>query len=411
MSMRLSQDPAAGSSPRRPAAVMVGTYPPRECGIATFTQDTVLSLRQWPNLVREVGVCAVNDWPASYRYGHDVHFTIEDSERASYRAAARRINASGADIVSIQHEYGIFRGDHGEHLFEFLDTLQVPVVTTLHTVLSRPQGHFQQVTRALIEKSDAVVVLARNAKELLVSTCQAPAEKIHYIPHGIPDVAWSPRVIELRKAEMGLTGRTVVSTFGLIGPGKGIEYALEAVADMVPDHPDLLYLIIGRTHPVIARNEGEGYRDSLVQRCQDLGIEDNVVFVNRYLSLRELILYLQATDIYLMPYLDPEQIVSGTMAYAVGAGKPTIATAFAYAREVLADGRGMVVPFRDSQAIAQAFQPLLADPVLRLDMAEQAYRHTRSWVWREVGREYASLYSDVLRRPEAIPAVVSKATA
>ncbi|MGI6207174.1 MAG: glycosyltransferase family 4 protein [Anaerolineae bacterium] len=370
-----------------------------------------MSLRQWPNLVGKASVCAVNDWPASYRYGKEVQFTIEDAQRPSYRSAARRINNSGADLVSIQHEYGIFRGDDGEYLLDFIDALKLPLVTTLHTVLSKPEGHFKSVTKAIINASDAVVVLAQNAKQLLVSTCDAPPGKIHYIPHGIPDVAWSPEVLQLRKAELGLSGRLVVSTFGLIGPGKGIEYALDAMAAATQQHPEILYLIIGRTHPTIVRNEGEAYRERLIQRCQELGIENNVSFVNRYLTLRELILYLQATDVYLMPYLDPEQIVSGTMAYAVGAGKPTIATPFAYAKEVLANGRGVVVPFRNSEAIAGALVSLAEDEYLRLDMAAKAYAYTRSWVWREVGRQYGMLTADVLQRTQLAPMAVSRATA
>lgn len=411
MEPRISSELPLSSLVHSPAVVTVGTYPPRECGIATFTQDVVMSLRQWPNLVGKASVCAVNDWPASYRYGKEVQFTIEDAQRPSYRSAARRINNSGADLVSIQHEYGIFRGDDGEYLLDFIDALKLPLVTTLHTVLSKPEGHFKSVTKAIINASDAVVVLAQNAKQLLVSTCDAPPGKIHYIPHGIPDVAWSPEVLQLRKAELGLSGRLVVSTFGLIGPGKGIEYALDAVAAATQQHPEILYLIIGRTHPTIVRNEGEAYRERLIQRCQELGIENNVSFVNRYLTLRELILYLQATDVYLMPYLDPEQIVSGTMAYAVGAGKPTIATPFAYAKEVLANGRGVVVPFRNSEAIAGALVSLAEDEYLRLDMAAKAYAYTRSWVWREVGRQYGMLTADVLQRTQLAPMAVSRATA
>jgi glycosyltransferase involved in cell wall biosynthesis len=411
MEPRISSELPLSSLVHSPAVVTVGTYPPRECGIATFTQDVVMSLRQWPNLVGKASVCAVNDWPASYRYGKEVQFTIEDAQRPSYRSAARRINNSGADLVSIQHEYGIFRGDDGEYLLDFIDALKLPLVTTLHTVLSKPEGHFKSVTKAIINASDAVVVLAQNAKQLLVSTCDAPPGKIHYIPHGIPDVAWSPEVLQLRKAELGLSGRLVVSTFGLIGPGKGIEYALDAMAAATQQHPEILYLIIGRTHPTIVRNEGEAYRERLIQRCQELGIENNVSFVNRYLTLRELILYLQATDVYLMPYLDPEQIVSGTMAYAVGAGKPTIATPFAYAKEVLANGRGVVVPFRNSEAIAGALVSLAEDEYLRLDMAAKAYAYTRSWVWREVGRQYGMLTADVLQRTQLAPMAVSRATA
>jgi glycosyltransferase involved in cell wall biosynthesis len=399
MMTRHPASPNAGNA-RRLRVALVGTYPPRECGIATFTQDTALSLRQWPNLVDDVSVCAVNDWPASYRYGPDVRYTIEDSQLASYRRAARAINESGVDVVCLQHEYGIFRGEDGEYVLDFIDALRVPVVTTLHTVLSQPTGHFRDVTRAIIQASDAVVVLAENALRLLRSTCNVPAYKLHYIPHGIPDMAWSPSLIEQRKRELGYAGRTVVATFGLIGPGKGIEYALDAVSQAVKDHPEVLYLVIGRTHPVIVRNEGEAYREGLLNRCRALGIENNVSFVNRYLSLQELILYLQATDIYLMPYLNPEQIVSGTMAYAVGAGKPTIATPFAYAKEVLAQDRGVIVPFRDSEAIAQALSRLLVSEKERLQMAERAYRYTRPWVWREVGKRYCEVFEQV-----AVPAV------
>ncbi|MHB0875067.1 MAG: glycosyltransferase family 4 protein [Anaerolineae bacterium] len=395
----------------RPDVVLVGTFPPRECGIATFTQDTLLSLRQWPSLIGNTTVCAVNDWPASYKYSADVSLTIEDSQPASYRRAARRINESNARIVSIQHEYGIYRGEDGEYILEFIDALRVPVVTTLHTVLSNPTGHFREVTRAILRASDAVVVLADNARGLLIDTCNAPVAKTHYIPHGIPDVEWSPDALRSRKEEMGFSDRFVVSTFGLIGPGKGIEYALEGVAKVVKQQPNLLYLIIGRTHPVIVRNEGEAYREGLVQRCQELGIENNVAFINRYLSLRELVLYLQATDVYLMPYLNPEQIVSGTMAYAVGAGKPTIATPFAYAREVLAGGRGIVVPFRDADRIAESLGALAADESTRLEMADRAYAYTRSWVWREVGHQYAMLYHRTLSESQMQPLTAAVASA
>ena len=386
----------------KPSVVMLGTYPPRECGIATFTQDTVLSLRQWPTLIREVTVCAVNDWPPSYRYGPDVRYAIDDSQLASYRRAARYINQSRADIVSIQHEYGIFRGDDGDFVLEFMRHLGIPIVTTLHTVLSKPQGHFKEVTESVVDASEAVVVLAHTAKDILAQTCRVSRHKIHHIPHGIPDMLWSPELLRRRKAEMGLSDRTVVSTFGLISPGKGIEYALDAVASAAKEHEDLLYLVIGRTHPGIVRREGETYRQQLVQRCRELGIERNVLFVDRYLSLRELIVYLQASDIYLMPYLNPEQIVSGTLAYALGAGKPTIATPFAYAKEVLADGRGMLVPFRDARAIADALASLLEHEGMRLRMASRAYQFTRPWVWREVGRQYAMLYHRVVARPQVV---------
>jgi glycosyltransferase involved in cell wall biosynthesis len=391
---------ATSQSIDRPDVVLVGTFPPRECGIATFTQDTLLSLRQWPELIGNTSICAVNDWPATYKYSADVSLTMEDSQPASYRRAARRINESSARLVSIQHEYGIYRGEDGEYILEFIDALRVPVVTTLHTVLSNPTGHFKEVTQAILRASDAVVVLADNARGLLIDTCGASPAKAHYIPHGIPDVAWSPEALRSRKEEMGFADRFVVSTFGLIGPGKGIEYALEGVAKVVADHPNLLYLVIGRTHPVIVRNEGEAYREGLVRRCHELGIENNVSFVNRYLSLRELVLYLQATDVYLMPYLNPEQIVSGTMAYAVGAGKPTIATPFAYAREVLAGGRGIVVPFRDADRIATAIGTLAADEAARLEMADRAYAYTRTWVWRAVGRQYAALFHQTLAQPQ-----------
>ena len=396
---------------RKADVVMLGTYPPRECGIATFTQDLVLSLRQWPELVSGVGVCAVNDWPASYRYGPDVRFTLEDGRLPSYRRTAQHLNHSGSDLICIQHEYGIFGGQDGKYVLDLMKWLQLPVVTTLHTVLSKPKGHFRAVTQEIIKRSDAIVVLAENARQLLISTCNADPEKIHYVPHGIPDVEWSPALIEARKRELGLEGRTVVATFGLLSPGKGIEYALEALPEVVSEHPDVLYLILGRTHPTIMRQQGEQYRQQLIDRCHALSIEDNVRFVNRYLSLKDLIRYLQGTDIYLMPYLNPEQIVSGTLAYAVGAGKPTIATAFAYATEVLADGRGIVVPFRDSQAISHALFELLEDEDSRLEMAARAYQHTRSWVWRSVGLCYAQLFHEILRQREIEPISATQATA
>jgi glycosyltransferase involved in cell wall biosynthesis len=374
----------------------VGSYPPRECGIGTFTYDVVSSYDAI-DPSRLSSVVAINDFGQMYDYDlHDyqgrVRFQIESEELDTYLEVADQINRSRIQVVNIQHEYGLFGGQDGEYIVDFMDRLDKPIVLTLHTVLPEPAGHFKEVTQRMLDRASAVVVLAQSAVPLVLKNFDLPAERIHVIPHGIPVFTRKESIRRRTKQLRGLGDRKLLSTFGLIGPSKAIEYVIEALPAIVQQSPNVLYLVIGETHPNIRRAEGESYRNSLTQLAKDLGVSRHVRFNNRFLSNSELIRYLAATDVYIMAYLNKDQIVSGTLAYAVGCGKAVVATPFTYAQEMLADGRGIIVPFKDSSAIANAVNSLLTDRKRLLQMEERAYRYSRHMTWPSVARMYLELF-------------------
>jgi len=377
----------------------VSSYPPRKCGIATFTHDLLTAVEQVDSV--PATVVAMNDRLEGYAYDWRVKLQIYRDDRAAYVRAARALNRMPIDLVNVQHEYGLFGGAWGEYLLGFYRALEKPVVTTLHTTLPNPDPTLRRVTREIAVRSRQVVVLAQAAVEILVRDYGIPRRKVRVIPHGVPVVERRPGLREQRKAELGYAGRRVLSTFGLINPNKGIEYVLHALPEIVREHPDVLYLVVGETHPGVRAHSGESYRESLQRLVEELGLEEHVAFVDRYLTKADLIRYLELTDIYLMPYLDPNQIVSGTLAYALGAGKAIIATPSVYAREVLADGRGILVPFCDSQAIARVLRHLLSDAEALAALEERAYAYTRSWTWPAVGRQYLALFQEVMRHEVA----------
>lgn len=380
-----------------PRVACLASYPPRECGIATFTRDLAQgSPGEWAFM-------AVDEPGGAIDYGTEVRLRIRRDQPEDYRAAAEWVNRSSIDVVNLQHEYGLFGGPRGQYLQHFLRHVRRPVVTTLHTVLPSPDEMTHRATRRILESSQAVVVQTQLALDLL-HRFYGPVETLtEVIPHGVPDVPYRPGSREAMKASLGVAGRTVLATFGLINPGKGVEYALHALPDVVRERSDVVYLVIGETHPGVRAQSGESYRQGLEALTHSLGLDGHVQFINRYLSLAEVIRYLIATDVYLMPYLEPSQIVSGTLAYALGAGRAVVATPFAYAREVLAAGRGWLVPFRDSKAISQAVGSLLDDVVLRATMEARAYDYTRDWIWPQVRRRYHLLTQRVLgRSPHAL---------
>src|SRR5579884_3351625 len=363
------------SSPR---VAFVGTYPPRECGIGTFTYDLVNAYDSI-DPSRLSTVVAMNDYGQMYDYDlHDyqgrVRWQIDADDIDSYLEVADEINRSRIQVVNVQHEYGIFGGEDGEYILEFIRRLNKPVVLTMHTVLGNPQGHFKEVTQALLDEASAVVVLARSALPLILNNYTMPPERLHMIPHGIPNFTRKEAIRRRTKKLLGLGARPLLSTFGLIGPSKAIEYVVEALPSIVEKNPKVLYLVIGETHPHIRQREGESYRNDLIQLAKDLGVAKHVRFNNRFLSNSELIRYLAATDVYIMAYLNKDQIVSGTLAYAVGCGKAVVATPFVYAQEMLSDGRGVIVPFKDPGAIATAVNALLGDRKKLLAMEDRAYR-------------------------------------
>lgn len=379
--------------------LFLGSFPPRECGIATFMKDVVDSFDA--AYATRSAVIAIDEPGGEDRaYPDQVVERLVQHDPESYARIAEFVNAYPCDVVNIQHEYGLFGGDDGESAVGLISGIRKPVVTSLHTVLPDPSPEHLRVARALCATSSAVVVLSETGREILIGRYSVDPAKIHVIPHGVPDVP----LVDTRdaKRKLGFGGRMTISTFGLINRGKGLEYAIDAMGAVVRSHPEALYLILGQTHPVIRRNEGESYRRGLEASIAQNGLADNVKLVDKYLEFDELIEYLAATDIYLTPYLNPVQIVSGTLAYAVGCGKAIVSTPYLYATELLANGRGFTVPFRDPSAIATTLVALLDDPALRESTQRRAYKYGRQMTWPCVARGYGDLFA-ALAAP-ALPA-------
>lgn len=330
------------------------------------------------------------------RYPPEVVGRIAEAERPGYAAAARFVNQYPVDLVNIQHEYGLFGGERGEWLVDFIRTLEKPVVLTLHTVLPEPDETYLRVTRELCEQAAKVISLSETGRGLLRNVYGIDPERLETIHHGVPDVPFQDTASA--KASFGIGQRTVISTFGLISRGKGLEYAIEAMRSVVKRHPETLYLILGETHPVVRRHEGESYREALQAMVRDFRLHYNVQLIDKYLDFDEVVSYLAATDIYLTPYLNPAQIASGTLAYAVGCGKAIVSTPYLYAQELLAHNRGFLCDFRDAASIAVRLNMLLDDPALRRATERRAYRFGRQMTWPHVASEYGALFSELCPR-------------
>src|SRR5512142_371918 len=319
---------------------LIGNHLPRQCGIATFTADLADALsEQLPQA--ECLVLAMNDVGKRYEYPERVRFEIKERDLSAYRRAADFLNVNGADVVCLQHEFGIFGGKAGSNIVSMLRQLRMPIVTTLHTVLRNPDRFQRDVFDELIGLSTRLVVMSAGGASILRDTYGVSTEKIDNIPHGIPRVPDSSRV----KSHLGVSDRSVILTFGLLSPDKGLEYVLDAFPEVLARHPEAMYIVLGATHPQVKEQHGEIYRLMLANRARKLGIDTNVVFHDRFVAQSELIEFLAAADVYVTPYLNPEQSTSGTLAYATGAGKAVISTPYRYAQELLADGLGMFVPF------------------------------------------------------------------
>ncbi len=331
-------------------------------------------------------VGAVNDRAEGYAYPPRVRFEMAEKNLDSYRRAADFLNFSNADVLSVQHEFGIYGGSAGSHLLALLKEVRMPVVTTLHTILREPSGAQREVMEELVSRSDRLVVMARKGAEILTQTYGVPEAKVDIIPHGIPDLAFVES--SFFKAHLGVEGRRVLFTFGLIGPGKGIEHVIEALPEIVRQHPEVVYLVLGVTHPHLLAQEGESYRMSLERLAEERGVKEHIIFYNRFLSLEELKEFIGATDIYLTPYLEETQITSGTLAYVFGAGKAVVSTPYWHAQELLAEGRGVLVPFRNPEAISKSVCGLLDDPVHLEKIGREAYALGREMIWPAVGRRY-----------------------
>jgi len=387
-------------SPAVRHTALVGSYVPRECGIATFTKDLRDAIAG-TGADTQTLVVAMDDVPEGYAYPEEVQFQLQAFQNRDYLTAADLLNINQVDVALIQHEYGIYGGPDGSHVLTLMANLRMPIVVTLHTVLAEPSPGQAEVMTELAKRSDRLVVMSHLAARMLQDVYEIPKEKVLFIPHGIPDVPFVDPAYY--KDQFALEGRRVLLTFGLLSPGKGIQVAIEALPGIVEKHPDLVYVVLGATHPHIFKQEGNAYRDSLERLAEKLGVKEHVVFHNRFVSLEELCGYIGAADIYLTPYLNKAQIVSGTLAYALGSGKAIVSTPIWYAEELLAEGRGRLVPFQDPQAIASAVNELLDDESARNTMRKRAYALGRTMIWPEVGSSYVRLAEDVigqrLRKP------------
>lgn len=373
--------------------LLVSTYPSRECGIATFATDLRNAMCQ-DDGIDDVDVVGMANSPDGYEYGAEVVDEIRQHDLDDYRRAAGAINNRGYDVVCIQHEFGIFGGPAGTHVLELIKRLRAPVVVTLHTVLQEPPQELRNAMVAVAEAADRLVVLARKAVDILTEVYGVERRKIRVIPHGVPDVPFTGT--DEYKIRIGAQGRLLLLTFGLLSRNKGIDVALEALPEVVDHHPDLLYLVLGATHPDIRRHEGEAYRTSLHEQVRRLGLTDNVVFHDRYVNPEELCEYIRACDIYLSPYQSREQIVSGTLAYVVGMGKAVVSTPYLYAEELLAERRGVLVPFGDPAGMARGLRALIADPEERERTAVRAYAYSRDMTWPCVGGRYRELFEELI---------------
>ena len=363
----------------------LGAYLPRLCGIATFTHDLCEAVA----VAAPASQCfagAVNDRIEVYDYPSRVRFELDEKDVDSYRRAADFLNFNNADVLCVQHEFGIYGGSAGSHLLALLKEVRMPVVTTLHTVLREPNAARQKVMEELLRRSDRLVVMARKGAEILRETYGVPDTKVDIILHGIPDMPFIDS--SFYKAQFGVEGRMVLLTFWLIGPGKGIEYAIEALPEIMKRHPDVVYLVLGATHPHLVAREGESYRLGLERLAEDRWVKEHVIFYNRFVSLDDLKEFIGETDIYVTPYLNEAQITSGTLAYVFGAGKAVVSTPYWHAQELLADGRGILVPFRDPHAIAEGVRAFLDDPARLQETREKAYQIGREMIWPAVAQRY-----------------------
>jgi glycosyltransferase involved in cell wall biosynthesis len=361
----------------------LGDHLPRQCGIATFTSDICDAIAtEFPECQCVVG--AVNDRPEGYDYPARIRFEIDEKELDSYRRAADFLNVNNVEIILVQHEFGIYGGPAGSHLLALLRDVHMPVVTALHTVLREPNPDQQALMRQLDELSSRFIVMAERGKSFLQEIYGVAPEKVDVIPHGIPDIPFIDP--SFNKDQFGVEGKTVLLTFGLLSPNKGIEHVIDALPSILQQHPNVVYIILGATHPNVIAREGESYRLRLERLAEDRGVASHVIFYNRFVTLEELKEFIGAADIYITPYLNESQITSGTLAYTFGAGKAVISTPYWHAQDLLADDRGILVPFANPNAIAEGVKRFLSDPVLMTATRKRAWKLGREMIWPVVAK-------------------------
>ncbi len=381
---------------RKPIRVIyVSTYIPQKCGIATFTKDVTSAI----NLINQKAlaeIMVVVKKNEEIEFPWEVKHKIEFCNKESYLQAADYINKSSCDVVLIEHEFGIFGGECGNYLLDFLKAVKKPKVMTCHTLIEDPNNEWGKLFNELVKYVDGLTVMTKFSAKKLSDIYGFDKKNIAVIPHGTPDIAYGSTGIYRKKKK--LEGRLVLGNINLLSEQKGIDYSIEAVAKIAKKYPEVLYLVIGQTHPNILKNEGEKYRNNLKKKIKKLGIEKNVKFINKYIPIEELVEWLKTIDIYITPYLEKQQSSSGALAYAVGAGKVCISTGYLYAKEILAEGRGIIVPFRDSDAIAKKVIEVWGNTEKRKKIQRKAYEYGRFMTWPSVALQHLDFFSEVIKR-------------
>lgn len=373
----------------------VGNYLPRQCGIATFTKDLTVALKNTMPADTNIFVVAINDGDEVYDYPPDVEFQIRQEDQKSYIKAAAYINQSGAKVCVLQHEYGIFGGINGRYVLSLTRKLRIPLIVTLHTVLNTPLDNEKMILQELAETAEKIVVMSRKAVRFLIEIYNIPESKIDIVHHGVPDLPFSDKT-EYKK-QLGMENKKLILTFGFFSQNKGIETMIKALPDIIEKHPDVMYLCLGKTHPNVYKTAGNDYRDSIIRLVEKYNIQDNVTFIEKFVSLEKLHVYLSATDIYVTPYVKEAQITSGTLAYAVGAGTAVVSTPYWYAQEILADNRGKLFNFHDHRTLTRIINRLLENPDELNQLRKNAYLFGRGMTWKAVGKRYRNLFRSAIR--------------
>ena len=381
----------------------IGTYPPRECGIGTFTMNLYKSMVSGNNSTTDLiegFIVAMDDHEQTFNYPEEVKLTIRQEHQRDYLKAVKFINLSGADICVLEHEFGIYGGQNGIYILPLLHRLEIPLIVTLHTIVKTPSYNEKAVLQEICKMAHKVVVMSHKAIEFLTSVYNVDKEKIAFIEHGVPDIQYNQ---EQSKKEFKLENKKILLTFGIISRNKGIETVIKALPKVIEKYPEVLYMVLGKTHPNVLRHSGEEYRNYLQRLIKSLNLDNHVFFMNEFVNQKELFKYLSASDIYITPYLNEAQITSGTLSYAIGVGSAVISTPYWHASELLADGRGRLFNFNDSEELSMIFMDLLDHPEALKNLRKKAYDYGKTITWPKSGGKYIELVEQILAtKPEVL---------